>query len=276
MADPIRLRQICLIVPDLYAAVDEVIERLGLRVCYGKADLSRYGIPYTPPPPHQAAFFEKHGLASAQFPLGDTFLELIAPQMPGTPAARYVETRGAGGYMVINEVADTAPFAARIAETGTRLASIVDYPGLYHELQVDPRDCGASMLSFPMQRQGTPFDGGWYPAGPNWGDFTVEGDRAISAAELAVGDPDAVAARWAALIGRPVEADGGARAIALDGGSSIRFVQRGEGKDRLTKAYVDTGRFTELLAKAQACGYADDGAVLLLGLRLHDVAELGT
>ena len=273
MTDPIRLRQICLIVPELYAATDEVIDRLGLKVCYGKADLSRYGIPYTPPPPQQAAFFEKHGLASVQHPIGDTFLELVAPLKPGTPAARFVETRGPGGYMVITEVGDTAPVAARIEATGTRLASTVDYPGLYHELQIDPRDCGASMLSFSMQREGSPFDGGWYPAGRNWKDFRVDGDRAIRAAELSVADPAAVADRWARLIGRPAEPRGETMVIELDD-SSIRFVPRCEGKDRLTAAYVDTDRFGVLLGDAREAGYETDGGILIHGLALRDAAEL--
>lgn len=269
MTDRIRLRQICLVVPALEPAIDQIIDVFGLLVCFGKADLTRYGVPYVPPAPFQAAFFEKHGLLSAQLAIGDTFLELVAPKRPETPAHRFLERRGPGGYMVITEVEDTSRFAERVAAAGARYAGIVDYP-TYHELQVDPRDVGASMLSFSMQREGKPFDGGWYPGGPDWRSKSAPGYRAITAAELAVKDPEATSARWASLIGRPVEQADGILRIELEG-SQIRFVPDTEGRpDRLDTIYLASSNFDAAITRAMAAGHpVAEGAITLCGLKFR-------
>ncbi|MHA6642772.1 VOC family protein [Mesorhizobium sp. A623] len=264
MGDPIRLRQICLLVPALEPVIDQLIAVMGLQVCYGKADLSRYGVPYTPPPTHQAAFFQKHGLASALLPIGDTFLELVAPLRNDTPAARFLDRRGQGGYMVITEVGTIEPFRARIDAQGARLAGTVDYP-TYNELQVDPRDVGASMFSFSLQKEGEPFDGGWFPAGANWQEKAAPGFTAIRRAEISARDPAAVAARWATLIGRPAEAQANTYVITLDGRSEIRFVPSTNGQDRLTAIDVQMDGFAEALSKARSAELSADETMITIG-----------
>lgn len=273
MADPIRLRQICLIVPALEPVIDQLMLVLGLKVCYGKADLSRYGVPYTPPPPHQAAFFQQHGLASALLPIGDTFLELVSPIRGDTPATRFLERRGQGGYMVITEVGAIQPFRDRIVEQGARLAGTVDYPA-YNELQVDPRDIGASMLSFSVQREGEPFDGGWYPAGANWHERAASGFMAIRRAEISARDPGKVAAAWSALIGRPVGADGAAHMIGLDR-SEIRFVPSADGPDRLTAIDVEMADFAAALERARGQGFVDGTDIVIGGIAIREEKSWG-
>ncbi|MGF7162388.1 hypothetical protein FHS85_004042 [Rhodoligotrophos appendicifer] len=253
MADRIRLRQICLMTAALEPAIDTLMEVFGLTVCYGKADLSRYGIAYVPPPPFQAEFFAKHGLVSAQLPIGETFLELVAPTRADTPAGRFLERRGPGGYMVITEVEDTRLYAARIEAEGVRLAGTVDYP-TYHELQLDPRDMGAAILSFSMQREGRPFDGGWYPGGPDWQRRAAPGFTAIRVAELAVKAPADVAAKWGAVIGRPVVEQDGIARIGLEG-SEIRFVPDVSGRpDRLDSLHIEMDDFRAAQERARAKG----------------------
>lgn len=275
MREPIRLRQIVVATEALEPVIDLAGEVFGLKVCYGKADLSRYGIPYTPPPPHQAAFFESHGLKSAQIPIGDTFLELLAPTRAGTATARYLERRGPGGYMVLNEVASLAPFAARMEKAGIRTSGTVDYDA-YNELQTDPRDVGASMLSFAVQREGEPFDGGWYPGGPLWRERAAPGFGAIVAAELAVSDPAAVAQRWASVIGREARRQGDAQVIDLDA-SAIRFVPAPDGqKDRLDAIYVAADGFDTAAKKAKAAGVLRSGDIILSGLKFRDAGALTT
>ncbi|HWK64559.1 MAG TPA: hypothetical protein VNS34_06440 [Rhizobiaceae bacterium] len=273
MADPIRLRQICLIVPALEPVIDELMLVLGLKVCYGKADLSRYGVPYMPPPAHQAAFFQQHGLASALLPIGDTFLELVCPTRADTPATRFLERRGSGGYMVITEVGATEPFRDRIAKQGVRLAGTVDYP-TYNELQVDPRDIGASMLSFSVQKEGKPFDGGWYPAGASWRERAAPGFTAIRRAEISARDPGKIAAAWSALIGRPVSIDGAAHVIGLDR-SEIRFVPSVDGQDRLTAVDVEMADFAAALERARGQGVADGPDIVIGGIAIREEKPWG-
>ncbi len=266
MADRIRLRQICLLTAKLEPAIDAVIDVFGVSVCYGKGDLTRYGVPNRPAPPFQAAFFESHGLVSALLPFGDTFLELVAPKRADTPAMRFLERRGPGGYMVITEVDDTGSYAARVEAAGARYAGIVDYP-TYHELQIDPRDVRGAMLSFSMQRQGKPFDGGWYPAGADWRARIAGNHGPMRGAELAVGDPEAVAGRWSRLIGRPAVDAGDHLRIDLED-SEIRFVQDTQaGPDRLDVIHVESALFGEAVARARSRGQPVSGeAISMLGV----------
>lgn len=272
MNERIRLRQICLAVDRLEPAIDRLIDLLQLQVCHGKGDLSRYGVPYHAPPPYQAAFFAKHGITGALLPIGDTFLELIAPLKDDSAVARYLQRRGPGGYMVINEVASTQPYLERAAQQGVRIAGSADYP-TYHEVQLDPRDVGGAILSFSMQREGHPFDGGWFPAGPDWHQRAAPGWNGITRAVLSVKDPAAVAARWSALIGRPAEETGRGQAIRLDN-ATLEFVAGGEGGDRLAEIGVAGSAFAPALARAAAQQGSTEGeAIVACGLRFREAAS---
>ncbi|PSC02913.1 hypothetical protein SLNSH_21770 [Alsobacter soli] len=219
----IRLRQVCVAARDLYATVDDLRAVLGAEPVHGKADLGRYGVPYEPPAPHSAAFFAKHGLVNAMLPVGDDFIEVVAATRPDAPVVRFLQRKGGdAGYMFIVEVDALDPYEERARAAGFRVAGGADYPQ-YRDLHLDPRDTGGTMLAFSLQREGRPFDGGWYPAGPHWKP-SGRSAPALAGAELACRDPEAVARRWSAAIGRPVE---GAR-IRLDGGE-VRFTTAGEG-----------------------------------------------
>lgn len=258
----LRLRQICIAVDRLEPVLDRLIEVMGLTVCHGKGDLTRYGVPRVTPPAFQSAFFEKHGITGALLPIGDSFLELIAPLRDDVPVARYLQRRGPGGYMVITEVADTAPARERATAQGIRLAGEVDYP-TYNELQLDPRDIGAAILSFSMQREGQPFDGGWFPAGADWRSRAAPGWDGIVEAMLTVKDPPATATRWAAMLARDAAPAGSGFRIPLDN-AAITF-EAGEGPDRLHAIAVAGPAFEAALARASAAERVGDG-ILIGGL----------
>ncbi|WP_414475573.1 hypothetical protein [Microvirga sp. M2] len=275
MAERIRLRQICLLTERLEPIIDTLIAVFGLQVCHGKADLTRYGVPYEEPPAHSAAFFSKHGLASAQLPIGDTFLELVSPTRHDTPASRYLSRRGGGGYMVIAEVEHPDPFLERAEVNGVRLAGTVDYP-TYHELQLDPRDIGASILSLSSHKEGAPFDGQWYPAGAHWREKVQPGYKAIRCAELACSDPARTARQWAAVIGTDPIAVGDAWRIPLER-SEIRFVHDREGRgDRLDAIYIEGGNFPSAIDAAKQAGLAAAGrSINIGGLKFKEVSSDG-
>lgn len=269
--DAIRLRQICLVTDRLRPMLDMLVEVFGWQVSHGKADLTAYGVPQRPVPEFQKKFFEGLGLESAILPVGDSFFELVAPVGEDNAAARFLKRRGQGGYMVITEVTDTSPFADRLDDLDLGLAGQVDYP-TYHELQCDPRDLGGAILSFSQQREGRPFDGGWYPAGPDWQQRVTPGYGGIVAAEIRGGDADAAAERWAAAAGRPLEVlhDGGRRMPLL--GSEVRFVED-EGKTRLAGIDIVAEDFDSVRNRAAAAGLAimPEGGIDIGGLVLYGV-----
>ncbi len=200
------------------------------------------------------------------WPVGETFLEVVSPQQPGTTAGRLLEKRGGdGGYMVILQTRDIAEARARIAAQGVRVVDQADRDGVAMT-HLHPRDVGGAILSIDAME---PWDS-WEWGGPKWRDqVRTQTATAIVGAELQGVDPEAMAKRWAAVLGHPaVETDSGWR-IALDGGE-LRFVavddDRGEGLGAFDVAVHDPDA---VRAKAQALGGLDDGGeVVLCGTRV--------
>ena len=239
----IRMRQICLVARHLAPVVDEIGSGLGLSVC------------------HRDPAVGKYGLENALFPVGDKFLEVVAPVREGTTAGRYLDRRrGDGGYMVITQCDDLAPRRARCGALGVRIANEIGYPE-YRELQLHPRDVGGAMLSFAWQDGARSPGGPWHPAASDGSAQAAPGPiRAMTAAELQSEDPDRLARRWSDVIERPVRMQDGERVILLDD-ATLRFTEatdgRGEGLAGLDLACADPAR---------------NGLVLVCGIRFRLVA----
>ena len=113
----LRLRQVCLVAPELAPAVAAVQAVFGLPICHRD--------------PHVAAF----GLENALFALGESFLEIVAPTRPDTAAGRFLQRSGGlGGYMLIFDCDDPAPYRARAGAAGVRVAYEIDHPGYRHRV----------------------------------------------------------------------------------------------------------------------------------------------
>jgi hypothetical protein len=211
----LRLRQICLVAPHLEPSVSTICTVLGTMVCYVD--------------PH----VEKYGLVNALMPIGNSFLEVVAPTGDGTAAGRYLERRGGeGGYMVILECDNIEPWLTHLAAIGVRIANDLDYPGEYRGLQLHPRDTGGALLEINHSFGGA-WDGSYHPAGPRWqGARGTDAEDRIAAAELQSADPVRLAGRWSEILQRPVRDAAGVPTIDLDLGT-LRFVpaidDRGEG-----------------------------------------------
>jgi hypothetical protein len=236
------MRQICLVARQLAPVVEELQSVLGLEVCHRDPGVGKYG------------------LENALFPVGDKFLEVVAPVREGTTAGRYLDRRGGdGGYMVITQCDDLAPRRQRCEALGIRVANEIGYPE-YRELQLHPRDVGAAMLSFGWQEGARTPGGPWHPAAVA-GRGAAEGEPSeykkssaanrsaavtgLTAAELQSEDPDRLARRWSEVIERPVRMQDGQRVIALDD-ATLRFTEaadgRGEGLAGLDLTCADPGR----------------------------------
>jgi Glyoxalase-like domain len=209
----LRLRQICLVAHELEPRIAELADIFGLAVCYRDGNVGKYG------------------LVNALFPIGASFLEVVAPTEHGTAAGRYLERRGGdGGYMVILDCDDIERRRQRMDAVGVRIANPLHYE-TYTGLQLHPRDTGGCMLEFNHTTGGASLDGPYHPAGANW-QAAVRTDvtAALLAAEMQSPDPAALAARWSMIVERPVSRTAsGEPQILLDLGT-IRFVRDADGR----------------------------------------------
>ena len=188
MSDYLRLRQICLVAPQLAPAEKAITDVLGLAVCYRDPGVGKYG------------------LENALWPVGDMFLEVVAPTQPDTAASRFLEkSSGRGGYMVIFDCSDPARRAQHAGAIGVRVITNHIH-GDYTGVQLHPRDCRAAMIEFNQTKGGDTDATRYAPAGPDWqGARRTDVTRTIESVELASPDPAGLAAHWSAIIERPTE-----------------------------------------------------------------------
>lgn len=222
----LRLRQIAFVAHDLDAVVGQLHEALGVEVAFRDPGVATFG------------------LDNAVMPVGDQFIEVVAPVREGTAGGRYLDRRnGDGGYMVILQSDRHELRKQRVAELGIR--TVLQHDGReYHIMQLHPADTGGSFLEIDEQIGGDDIGGPWEPAGPDWQrarrTHVVTG---ISAAELQSPDPAALAERWSAILERPVRLVEGVPTIALDN-ADLRFVEavdgRGEGLGGIDLAAAST------------------------------------
>lgn len=250
----LRLRQICLVARDLAPVVEALEHVFGLAVCYRDPGVQAFG------------------LENALLPVGNQFLEVVAPVQEGTAAGRYLDRRGGdGGYMVITQCDDHAPRKRRIAQLGVRVAFSYDRPA-YHCMQLHPKDTGGSFFEMDWHEGGEDPDGPWEPAGPDWWPArrtAVVG--AIRAAELQSDDPEALARRWSAIAEIPLTRNAAGRPEMPLDNAAVRFVEcadgRPEGLGGVDLAVVDRARLLAV-AEERGCRVADD-LVTICGTRFR-------
>jgi len=250
----LRMRQLVLIARELAPVVDEIREVFGLEVAYRDPAVATFG------------------LENAVFPVGNQFLEVVAPIREGTAGGRYLDRRGGdGGYMVILQCDDHAPRKRHAAELGIRKALEHD-EAEFRIMQLHPRDTGGCLLEIDEQIGGEKLDGPWLPAGRNWQSAArTDVVSGIAAAEIQTPDPADLAVRWGQIVELPVEPDTeGHQSLRLDN-AGIRFVKdadsRGEGLGGVDLVVADRPR---LLAAAERRGRrVSDDLVNICGIRFR-------
>lgn len=246
----IRLRQVCLVAYDRDAVVADLEAVFSLHVGYHDPHIGRLG------------------LHNAVLPVGDQFLEVVAPITAGTTAERYLAKRGGpGGYMLIFQTDDFAAHRDRVDEHGIRIVADYSGPG-FTDMQLHPADTGGTFME--IDQQTPPQD--WSPAGTEWRD-AVDNSlvRGIAGAEVGCLDPHSVAERWASLLvldATTVVHQGGEFVAVHPSGCELRFTaagQRGEGLDTVVLDVVDAA---EVIRRARARGVpCDDHSVTIGGVR---------
>ncbi len=245
----LRLRQVAFVARELEPVVEALCEVLGIQVAYRDPGVGVFG------------------LRNAVMPLGESFLEVVSPERPGTTAGRLLERRGGdGGYMVIVQSQAREADRTRVASLGVRIAwetTLEDAATLH----LHPRDVGGAILSLDWMDPPE----SWRWAGPHWRE-TVRTDlvRGIAGVEIQARDPAAMARRWGEVLARPARREQGVEQVALPDGGLIRFVTgedgRGEGVSGLLVDAVDP---EEVRRRARARGALQrDGAIGLCGVRI--------
>jgi hypothetical protein len=201
-----RLRQIVMVAADLAAVEHDIESELGVELCFRDPGVAEFG------------------LENALYPIGDKLLEVVSPTQAGTTAGRLLDKRGGdGGYMVILEIDDIESTRRRLGDASARIVFEARAEGVIG-LHLHPADVGGAILSLDQ----TDTWGEWPWAGPVWRDhIEVATVCDVLAVQIDAEDPDAMAARWAEVLGRTPEGN----VITLDEGT-IRFVpagDRGEG-----------------------------------------------
>ncbi|MGO8908393.1 MAG: hypothetical protein ACLQDM_03550 [Bradyrhizobium sp.] len=242
----LRLRQICLVAPQLEPVVGDIAAIMGLSVCYRDGNVGKYG------------------LENALLPVDTILLEVVAPLQGGTAAGRFLDkTGGRGGYMAIFCCDDPDQRAEHAREIGVRVANVIDHAP-YHGVQLHPRDCRAAFIEFNHTDGSDDILGPYPPAGPDW-QRSIRKDvtQALIGVEMQSPEPQALAEHWGRIIEIPVAQDrGGEPELRLANGS-FRFV---EGASDLMSGL--TFRVSDIAAMRDAArqrGCAVTGDSFLLG-----------
>lgn len=250
----LRLRQICLVARELDPVIEDLKSVFGLEVCYVDPGV------------------EKYGLQNSLLPVGNQFLEVVAPTEEGTAGGRYLDRRGGdGGYMVINQCDDLEPRRKRVEELGVRIANPLGYEK-FKGMQLHPKDTGGSFFEIDWHEGGEDPDGPWTPAGPDWAKARrTDVVKAIVAAELQSPDPVKLAKRWSEIAQIDLEADDSGNPFMRFQNADIRFVEatdgRGEGLGGVDLAVVDRAH---VLAEADKRGFRQsDDLVTVCGTRFR-------
>lgn len=208
MTAGLRLRQICLVAPQLEPVVGDIADIMGLRVCYRDSNVERYG------------------LTNALLPVNDVLLEVVAPFRDGTAAGRFIDkTRGRGGYMTILSCDDPRERERNAENMGVRVSHVIDRPP-YLGVQLHPRDCRAAFIEFNHTADSDNILGPYPPAGPDWHKaIRKDVTMALTGVEMASSDPQGLADHWSRILGVSVSRDeNGHPVIALMNGT-FRFVE---------------------------------------------------
>jgi hypothetical protein len=250
---PVRLRQIALASRDLDGVTAALETVFGLKVAFRDPHIGHYG------------------LRNAVIPAGSAFIEIVEPIREDVTGARFLARRGGdAGYMLIFQTPDAGAHRARLAAMGVRVVDDIDRPD-YRASHYHPADCGGVLTSIDEQRTVSDYldpDGDWWPAGADWRAARTPQVLDLTAVTLASADPGALAARWSAVLDRPLD---GPRRLPLDRGE-LRF-EAGDGAATEYRAVelrvADAG---VALARARVAGLdVTGGGVRIGGVRFSPV-----
>lgn len=219
-------------------------------------------------PPYADPGVAEFGLHNAVYLFGDQFIEIVVPTRDGTTAGRLLERRGDGGYMLILQTDDFERERRRLDALGVRRVWAKDLDDI-RAMHLHPKDIGGTIVSIDQPQPAA----AWRWGGPQWClQPGAAGAQRITGVTLAAHDPQAMATRWAEVLGLAApQAQGALWRVTLDG-AALDFVAagpRGEGIDGYTLAVADRAavlaRARELGLSPTAAGFSLMGVHIALG-----------
>jgi len=249
-----RLRQICLVAPQLEPVIGDIAAIMGLSVCYRDGNVAKYG------------------LENALLPVDTILLEVVAPFREGTAAGRFLDkTSGRGGYMAIFCCDDPDAYGQRANDIGVRTANVITHAS-YHGVQLHPRDCRAAFIEFNHTEGSDDVLGPYPPGGPGW-QKSIRKDTTLALTGVAMEspEPEVLAAHWGKLIDVAAGKNASGEPELRLPNASFRFLKGASDlMSGLTFKVVDIAKVRDA-AKAKGCKVAGDGFDLC-GVRFSLVA----
>jgi Glyoxalase-like domain len=142
---------------------------------------------------------EVFGLGNAVVPVGDAFLEVVTPLVPGDgcPAERHMTRQGGDcGYMAIFQVADMDRTRAHLRRLGLRSVLDLDLDDI-RGTHVHPADLGGAIVSFDRPVP----ESSWRWGGPAWESEPRSGRvTGLAGIRLVAEDPAPLVASWSAAL----------------------------------------------------------------------------
>jgi len=253
----IRLRQICLVANKLAPVLEDFKAIFGLEVCFKDKGVGVFG------------------LENSLMPVGNNFIEVVAPIQENTAAGRYLKRRnGDGGYMVICQCDGHETQLARKAQAAKMNIRIAmeHESKTFHVMQLHPADTGGAFFEIDWDAKNE-LEGHWEPAGGSgWPSARRTNVVAnYKAVELQAADPRGLAERWSSIAGISLRKDSQGRfEMPLDN-AAVRFVEatdgRGEGLGGIDIAATDRAHVVEA-AERRGCR-SGDSQVTICGTRFY-------
>jgi hypothetical protein len=249
MLAPMRIRQIVFAAHDLAAKRSLLGQLLDL------------------PAPFRDPGVAEFGIDNAVFCLGDQFIEVVSPKQPGTACGRHLARQGDSGYMLLLQTDDLDREMQRFAALGVRNVWHCNFDDI-RAMHLHPKDVGGAIVSID---QPTPA-AAWRWGGPDWQvQPGAAGRQRVRGVTLQSPDPQALAARWALVLGlaAPVAHGEGWR-LALAEGATIDMLPAAGGHEGLVGFQLAVADPDAVLARARAAGLAvQGGQATLMGVRLQ-------
>ena len=237
-----RLRQICLVAPQLEPVIADIAEIMGLSVCYRDGNVAKYG------------------LVNALLPVDTILLEVVSPFREGTAAGRFLDkTVGRGGYMAIFCCDDPDARGRHANAIGVRTANVISHPP-YHGVQLHPSDCRAAFIEFNHTEGSDDILGPYPPAGPDWQNFIRKDvTQALIGVEMQSPDPQGLAEHWGKIVGVATSKDASGNPELKLPNANFRFVKgAADLMSGLTFGVADIAKVRDA-AKARGCAVSGDG-----------------
>ena len=207
--------------------------------------------------PCHESWLEEFGLENALFPVGGTFIELVAPIQENTAVHRFLaRSKGTGGYMAIFDCDDL--------NRKRSIAEKLSIPLVYSKeadgaslIQLSPRATGLTLLEFDQHKNGEDRFGSYEWAGPGWQErVNQELVEDVLGFEFHCADPLSKASSWSELFETPIVFEENENAALKLEYGELRF--RPNDTDHLecfSAIEIKTPKKEEILARAKTEGY---------------------